>query len=115
MPPRKRTASRKLFIVLGSLMMIVGFALMLIPVMQGQRLPASDPRLLTGFITVVTGAMLLTKSGIAVFFYFLYSLSFLIFQIRHHGVLSWGALGMLVILLMGIMLVKNLQRCGVRR
>ena len=83
---------------------------MLIPVVVADRLPATDPRLITGFITACTGAMLLTKTSIAVFFYFLYVLSFLAFQIRHHGLLSLGVLGMMGLLLIGFYLIKVLKR-----
>lgn len=108
---KKKTKIRHIeFIILGALMMIGGFIAMLTPVIQANRLGATDPRFLTGFITVVTGAMLLSRSGIAVFFYFLYVISFLIFQIRHHGVLSLGTLLMLVMLGLGFVLIKVLKR-----
>jgi len=101
--------------VIGALMMLVGFTLMLWPVIAANRLHAADPRLITGFITVATGAMMLTRTGIALFFYFLYVVSFLIFQIRHHDILSSMGLLLLAMLAAGIYLLKSLKKRRARR
>ena len=110
MPPRQKITSRKPFMFIGFAMLLAGFTLMLWPVIAGIRIHAADPRLMTGFITAATGAMMLTRTRIALFFYFLYVISFLVFQIRHNGFFSLPTLGMLLLLGTGILLIKSLKR-----
>jgi hypothetical protein len=98
-----------LFITVGVLMIVVGAALMLHRVTGGRLSAEASIQLVVGFTTVALGAMLLTESAIAVFFYFLYVLSFLIVQINQSGILSPGSLGMIAMFILGIVLAKSLR------
>lgn len=93
----KKKNNAKRFIALGYLMIAAGTWAMVSCVIGGRLSAEESLPLPFGFITVATGAMLLTRTKIAVFFLFLYGATLLILNIVHEGVtqpynLIWVAL-----------------------
>ena len=99
-----------LFVALGVVMILVG-AYAMISCVTGGRLTAEESLALPfGFITVATGAMLLTRTAISVFFLFLYAVTILILGIINEGLLSPLNLVWLVLLSLCLPLAKNARK-----
>lgn len=104
-----------IFAFVGVLLIVIGSALMLHRVM-GERLYAAGAiQLVTGFSSVAVGAMLLTRSGISVFFYFLFVLAIALVQLPVVGFMSFDLLVVLVLLVVGVLMVKALSGRRMRR
>ena len=69
-------------------MILVGAYAMVSCAVGGRLSPEEALLLPFGFTTVATGAMLLTRSQIAVFFLFLYAVTLLILGIIHDGAMA---------------------------
>lgn len=108
MPVRKKDP--RLFVALGTLMILVGAYAMLSCVLGGRLSPAQAMPLPFGFTTVATGAMLLTRSQIAVFFLFLYAVTLLVLGIVHDGLMSPLNLAWLTLLGLCLPLAKNARK-----
>lgn len=99
-----------LFPILGTLMILAGTYAMLSCVFGG-RLSAEETMALPfGFITIATGAMLLTRTTIAVFFLFLYALTLLVLGMVHHGVMHLPHLAWLLLLGLCLPLAKRSRK-----
>ncbi len=105
-----RKKQHPLFVSIGVLMIIAGTSMILYRV-TGDRIGSSAAMLLvTGFTSAAVGAMLLTRSPTAVFFYALFSLSALFLHATATSFLHPLNLLPLVMLLLTIPLIKALPR-----
>lgn len=86
-PARRKRPSRQpaLFVVPGLAMLVIGFGLMLSVALGGRLDSAAAMPLPVGFTTAATGAMLLTRTPLAVFFLFIYTIAGLVLSIREFG------------------------------
>ena len=91
-----------LFVALGVLMMLVGAYAMISCVIGGRLSSGASLPLPFGFTTVAVGAMLLTRTPIAVFFLFVYAVTILILGIIHDGLMS--PLNVIWLVLLGLCL-----------
>ena len=99
-----------LFVILGTLMILIGAYFMLSCVLGGRLSPAEAFALPFGFSTVAVGAMLLTRSAISVFFLFLYAVTIMIMGIIYEGFLSPQPLICLVLLALCFPLAKHARK-----
>ncbi|MCB1129598.1 MAG: hypothetical protein KDN05_00615 [Verrucomicrobiae bacterium] len=76
-----------LFIAPGCIMLIAGFGLMLAAAVSGRLSSEAALPLPFGFTTAATGAMLLTRTPLAVFFLFIYAAAVLVIACREVGFL----------------------------
>lgn len=106
---KKKKKDPRLFVTLAIIMMIIGTYAMLSCVMGGRLNAAESIALPFGFITVAMGAMLLTRSAIAVFFLFLYATTNLILNLVHEGVTNPVNLIWIVLLALCLPLIKLVQ------
>ncbi len=109
-PHTMRKKKPHLFVILGSLMIIVGSIAMLTCVFGGRLDPQDAMALPFGFTTVAVGSMLLTRSAISVFFLFLYAVTILIMGIIHDGFLTPQPLICLVLLALCFPLAKHARK-----
>lgn len=85
--PRKKRRSHRpaLFAIPGVTMILIGFGLMLSVALGGRLDSAAALPLPVGFTTAAAGAMLLTRTPLAVFFFLIYTLAGLVLSIREFG------------------------------
>ncbi len=106
---KKKKKDPRLFVTLGIIMMIIGTYAMLSCVMGGRLSAAESIALPFGFITVAMGAMLLTRSAIAVFFLFLYATKNLILNLVHEGIIDPANLIWICLIALCLPLIKLAQ------
>lgn len=103
------TKNKKIiFPAVGIFMIVCGTILMLHRVL-GERLQSGGSiQLVTGFTAVAVGAMLLTRSGISVFFYFCFVVAIALVQVPVAGFLSVDLGIVLLLLIVGILMIRSL-------
>lgn len=104
----KRKRNRPLlFVIPGVAMLILGFGLMLSAALGGRLSSAEALPLPAGFTTAAVGAMLLTRTPLAVFFLFLFALAGLILALRLNGPLHPLPIGFVALLAYCLPLAKH--------
>ncbi len=76
-----------MFVAPGTIMLIAGFGFMVAAAVGGRLSSEAALPLPFGFTTAATGAMLLTRTPLAVFFLFIYAVAVLIISSRDVGFL----------------------------
>lgn len=84
---KRRIHRPALFAIPGAAMILIGFGFMLSAALGGRLGSEAALPLPFGFTTAATGAMLLTRTPLAVFFLFIYATAVLVIACREVGCL----------------------------
>jgi uncharacterized membrane protein YwaF len=87
-PKTRRTRKARWFVIPGVLMLVIGVGLMLSCAFGGRLSADQALPLPLGFTTAATGAMLLTRSPLAIFFLAIYSTALLGLGIHYAGLVN---------------------------
>lgn len=106
----RRDEKPRLFLVPGVLMLLVGFGILL-RCSVGDRMDAAQALMIPlGFATAAIGAMVLTRSLIAVFFLFIYAVTALILILSHQGFASPTVLPFVALVILCLPMARYARR-----
>ena len=106
----KRREKPLLFVIPGVLMILAGFGIMVVCSLGDRLGSAGSLPLPFAAALAAVGAMLLTRSLLATFFLFMFSLTVIIFGIRDHGVMNPVLLPFIVLILLCLPMAKYARR-----
>ena len=99
-----------LFVIPAVLMILAGFAIMVIFSLGGRMLAAESLPLPLGLATAAVGAMVLTRTKLATFFLFIFSLTVIILGIRDHGLVNPVLIPFVLLILLCLPMAKYARR-----
>ena len=106
----KRHSHSLWFVIPGSLMIVVGFGLMLSCSLGGRLDAATSIRLPIGFTTAAVGGLVLSRTLLGTFFLFAYALTALILTIREGGLTDPWIIPFLLLLTLCLPMAKRARR-----
>lgn len=114
MPSTLRKSGRRerplLFVVPGVLLLLLGFGILL-RCSIGERMDAAQALMIPlGFATAAIGAMVLTRTLLAIFFLFIYALTALVLILCHQGFASPAVLPFVALLVLCLPMAGSARR-----
>lgn len=99
-----------LFVIPGVLMLLAGFGIMVACSLGGRMLAAESLPLPLGLATAAVGGMVLTRTMLATFFLFIFSLTVIILGIRDHGIMNPALIPFAILILLCLPMAKYARR-----